>query len=114
MVPNKLSIYRFCSAVPDIDGIAYLTEAPPFRYVELADTRLHTVAGRDTWHGLAARYYPAHAKRELLAKVIADFQPVFVEDMSVEIDTGAVVHIPSSATIDDLILSERRRPEYEA
>lgn len=118
-IPHRRSIYRFCSGLYDTEGNLYLSDAPPFRYQELADTTEHTVVLGDTWHSIAARHYGGAIKdddlagAELLAKVIADFQPTWVEDMTVAPAVGTTVYVPSLITIETQVLSEARRAEYE-
>lgn len=119
-VPTRRSIYRFCSAIQDVNGTYYLTEAPPYRYdAELTDTIEHHVVAGDTWHSIAARHYSLVRGEdlsgpELLAKIVADFQPVYVDDPTVMPTPGSIVYVPGFDTLNTLILSEARRAEYEA
>lgn len=119
-VPHRRSIYRFTSALYDAEGLLYLSEAPPFRYVDLPDNIEHTVVRGDTWSSIAARHYGAiyrddHlAGAELIAKVIADFQPEWVEDMTILPVAGTRVYLPSLDTIETRIFNESRRAEYDA
>ena len=112
-VPDRFSIYRFCSAIRDAKGALYLTDAPPARFVDLPDNRRHTAVLGDTWADLAARHYGAFPDPELLWPVIADFQPEPVEDPTLALEPGKVIFIPSPRTVTELIFSESRRPEYE-
>lgn len=111
---NKFSRDAFCLAVPDANGVLFLTEREPFRYVDLDDNIEHIVTAGDTWTSLAAKYYSSLPSPELLYWAIADFQPGIILDPTIRIEPGTRLYIPSQRTLEEDILSESRRAITQA
>lgn len=113
-IPDQLSTFRFCSIIKDENGDSFFTDPVPFEYRELDDTIRHVATEADTYENLAARYYAGVPGKAQLWRVIAEFQPVIPLDATAIIAPGSVVYIPSRRTLFEDILSEKRRPDYEA
>lgn len=109
--PRLGSRYLFCVATANREGALELSDREPFRYRELADSRVHTIAAGDTlWH-LAGRCFAPLARAEGYWWAIADFQPEPIVDPTLELVLGATLVIPSVRTLTDLILADPiRRP----
>jgi hypothetical protein len=111
MPPRRFSRHTFTSAVLDDEGRLLLTEREPFRFRSLPDTRQHVVKEGDTLFSLAGRYFASLPRPAGLWWVIADFQPDPVHDPTIDLEPGRILFIPSVRTIQEEILSEKRREE---
>lgn len=109
MPPRINSRYTFTSAVTTEDDELVLYGEEPYRYRELADTRQHVVRQGETLFTLADRYFRGVERPAGLWWVIADFQPDPIHDPTLELTVGRVIAIPSLRTVQEEILSERRR-----
>lgn len=114
MPPNRWSRDRFCSAVADEDDCLYLTEREPYGYRELADNIAIKADAGDTLWTLAARYYAPIDRPSRFWWVIADFQPEPIHDPTLALAPGTALYIPSIRTLQEEILSEKRRAEHGA
>lgn len=111
MPPTPTSRTRLCSGIIDDDGDLVLTDPEPFLYRELPDNITHPVVQADTWQSIAYRYYGD----ALLYWVVVDFQPAGpVYDVTVALVPGERVVVPSLRTVQEDILSESRRQEFQA
>lgn len=111
MPPTPISRTRLCSGIVDDDGDLVLTDYEPFLYQDLADNITHVIAQADTWQSIAYRYYGD----ALLYWAVSDFQPAGpVYDTTVALVPGERVVLPSLRTVQEDILSESRRPEFQA
>ena len=105
----------FCDAVPDENGLVYLTEREPFAYVDRDDNIEHVAGQGDTWTSLAVQYFSMQAEPDSLWWVIADFQPGGgIVDPTIRISPGTRIYVPSQRTLEEEILSENRRAETKA
>ena len=114
--PGPFSVLRFCNVIADWHtGLQTLTDWAPFPYVDRDDTLLCTVQDGDTLFTLAARAYaplgPEVAPR--LAAVLAVFQPEPIDDMSIQLERGRVLYLPSLDVLETEIFSAARRADYE-
>lgn len=105
MPPLIRSRYERTYGLEDDNGLLYLTEREPFRYDKtLPGIRRHRVATGDTLQVLAYRYFPGLTISgglgpEHLWWVIADFQPVPIQDPTVDLEVGRVLYIPSVSVV---------------
>lgn len=117
MSTSKWSRHRFSTVHTDAAGRRWLSPRPRFLYRDLPDNRAHIVKQGDTLHRLAHRYFPGmgapaldgEARPALLFWVIADFQPEPIHDVTITLDLGRILVIPSVRTVQELILSESRK-----
>ena len=103
------SRYSFCLALTGADGRMLLTERTPYGYVNLPDTRTHSVVSSDTLFSLAAKYFAPLPRACGFFWVIADFQPDPILDPTLALDIGQLIYIPSTRVLTDVILGESRR-----
>lgn len=102
---------RLCSGIIDDDGDLVLTDPEPYLYRELADNITHAVVQSDTWQSIAYRYYGD----ALLWWAVADFQPSgAVYDPTVTLVPGERVVLPSLRVVQEDVLSESRRAEFQS
>jgi hypothetical protein len=119
MSVGRWSRHRFSTVQTDAAGRRWLSPRPRFRYLELPDNRAHVVKQGDTLHRLAHRYFPGMGPPALdgdprpanLFWVIADFQPEPIHDVTVVLDAGRVLVIPSVRTVQELVFSNARKRE---
>ncbi len=112
---TRFSRDLYCNAIIDANGRLYLTEREPFRYVDRDDNVEHIVTAGDTLNSLAARFYPGLPEPDMLAFVIADFQPgggIF--DPTIRLAPGSRIYIPSQRTLEEDVFSESRRSATKA
>lgn len=107
MPPTPTSRTRLCSGIIDDQGDLVLTDPEPFLYRELADNITHPIVQSDTWQSIAYRYYGD----ALLWWVVVDFQAVY--DPTITLVPGERVVLPSLRTVQEDILSESRRAEFQ-
>lgn len=85
-----------------------------FYFQKFSDTEEHTCKEGETLFQLASIYYrEAFPFAAMLYWIIADFQPVPIIDSTVVFQAAQVVYIPSIRTINLLIMSPTREPEFE-
>jgi nucleoid-associated protein YgaU len=104
-----LSRYTFTTAAPDAEADLVLYGEEPYRFRDLADNRRHLVKQGDTLHALASQFFAKLPRPAGLWWVIADFQPEPIHDPTRKLTPGRVLVIPSLRTVQEEILSERRR-----
>jgi len=104
-----LSRYTFTQAIRDADDRLVLYGEEPYRFRDLADNRRHLVKEGDTLFGLASLFFRGFPRPAGLWWVIADFQPEPIHDPTRRLAPGRVLVIPSMRTVQDEVLSERRR-----
>ena len=123
--PGLWSRYRLCDGLFDADGMLYLSMPEPFVYRELPDTLEYTVKEGDTLFTIASRAYETLKSAPGLIRkgvgnlywVIADFQPDprpdACFDPTLRLIAGTKLFVPSARVVQEQILSEARRIEYE-
>lgn len=105
MPPLIRSRYEKTYGLEDDNGLLYLTEREPFRYdKKLPGIRRHRVAQEDTLPVLAARYFrgltiSGGLGPEHLWWVIADFQPIPIQDPTIDLEVGRLLYVPSVAVV---------------
>jgi len=104
-----VSRHLHTEGVIDSAGRKWLTHREPYRYVEHADTTLHAVVQGDTLSSLADRYFAAEARAAGFWWAIADFQPQPIIDGTLQLEPGAVIHVPSLRVLRTVILADPRR-----
>ena len=109
MPPRQFSRHQFCQLVTDDLGRRVLTDRVPFRYADLSDNRRHLVNQGETLFTLAGKYFAGLPRAAGLWWVIADFQPTPIHDPTIALAPGTVVFVPSSRTVLETIMSEKRR-----
>ena len=106
MPPHVRSRYLATFGLRDSAGRTYLTERTPFRYdASLPGTRRHIVAQGDRLWNLAYRYFKPFPNAEHLWWAIAEFQPVPIQDPTLDLDEGRVLYIPSTRVLQERILA---------
>jgi len=111
MPPRRFSRHEFTQGVRDADGRLLLTDREPFRFRPLPDNRIHEVKEGETLFTIAGRFFRPRPRAAGLWWIIADFQPDPILDPTVPLEVGRKVFVPSLRTLDEEILSERRRRE---
>jgi hypothetical protein len=114
MPPRRFSRYEFTLGIRDDDARLFLTDREPFRFRSLPDNRLHEVKEGETIFTIAGRYFRPRSRAAGLWWIIADFQPDPIQDPTIPLDLGRRLFVPSLRTIDEEILSERRRREVQS
>jgi hypothetical protein len=101
------SRYAYSIGKIDNDGITYLTDPEPFPYDnKLPGTIKHVVADGETIWTIARKYYSSIKNAEHLWWVIADFQPVPLHDMTIDLTVGSILYIPSMRVLSEQILGK--------
>lgn len=112
MPPRRYSRHQFTIAFNDGgDEERSLSEREPFRYQHLNDNRQHTVAEGETLWSLAGHYFAGLPRPSSLWWIIADFQPVPIDDPTIALEVGSIIVVPSERTVVESIFSETRRNE---
>jgi len=111
MPPRRFSRYELTQGIRDDEGRLFLTDREPFRFRPLPDNRLHEVKEGESLFSLAGRFFRPRSRAAGLWWIIADFQPDPVQDPSVPLEVGRRLFVPSLRTVDEEILSEKRRRE---
>lgn len=109
MPPNFYSRHRFTQAYKDANDVLFLSDRVRFPYVNLADNRQHVVLEGDTLWALAAKFFGSFPRPAGLWWIIADFQPDPIHDPTIALTPGSVLVIPSTRTVQERILNERRK-----
>jgi len=105
MPPHARSRYLASFGLKDSSNNVFLTERSSFRYdASLSGTRRHVVAQGDTLWGLAYRFFRPFPNAEHLWWVIAEFQPVPIRDLTLDLDVGRTLYIPSLRVLQERIL----------
>ena len=107
MPPTSRSRFRLCSGVVDFDGDLILTDPEPYTAANADDESVVMTDG-DSLQRIAYRRY-GFAE---LWWVVADRAGIY--DPTISIAAGTVLTIPSSRTVNELILNESRRREFQA
>ena len=111
MPPRPFSRHMFSEGILDEDGRTFLTNRVPFRFKPYNDNILHVVREGDTLFNIAGRYYAEVERGAGLWWVIADFQPTPIHDPTLKLATSSVIIVPSVRTVQEAIMSEKRRRE---
>jgi hypothetical protein len=114
--PGRFSVHRYCNVITDFaTGLQTLSDWAPYPYEERSDTRLYTVQDGDSLYTIAARAYAVLGSdvAPRLAKVIAVFQPDPIDDITIGLERGRLLHIPSLDMVETEIFSAARRADYE-
>lgn len=107
MPPTGFSRHLLTISVARIeDGLEYLLDREPFRFVNRGDNKRVIAAGTDTWHSLAFQHLAPIANAADLWWLIADFQPEPVVDPTILPVPGSTVYIPSTEFVLSTIFSE--------
>lgn len=102
------SRYRFSSIEADAAGRRFRGPRLVFGFRELPDTALYIVSEGDSLRAIAAAAYAGHERPEQFYWVIADFQPEPIRDVTLPLEPGRKLYIPSGRALDEQILSNRR------
>lgn len=119
MPPRWPSRHSFCTGLyrdPQNNGynVLMLTDRIPYRYRQIEDTIVHKVIGGETIYQIAGYYYKGAFTRPAgLWWIIADFQPDPIFDPTIALKDGSLLYIPSIRTVNEFILNESRRLEYD-
>lgn len=111
MPPQVGSRYMFCTGYRR-DGEIFLGGREPFRYRPLIDNITHTLRAGESLFVLAGLYYAPLPRACGFWWVIADFQDPPIHDPTLTLEPGTQLIIPSLTTLENVILSERRRREH--
>jgi hypothetical protein len=109
MPPRRFSRHSFALGVQDGAERLHLTDRELFRFRKLDDNRTHTVAEGETLYSIAAAKFSNFPRPAGLFWVVADFQPIPIQDPTVMPEAGTVLIVPSERTVSDLIFNESRR-----
>jgi hypothetical protein len=109
MPPRINSRYTFTTAVTTDDDSVMLYGEEPYRYRNFNDNREHVVKQGDTLFTLAHIYFAGITRPAGLWWIIADFQPDPIHDPTQALEIGRLLIVPSVRTVQEEILSERRR-----
>lgn len=105
MPPHSRSRYLASYGIKDDDDRLYLTERTPFRFdARLKGTRRHIVAQGDRLWNLAYRYFKPLPNAEHYWWVIAEFQPVPIRDLTLDLAVGRTIYIPSVRVLQERVL----------
>lgn len=111
MPPRVNSRYTFCRAYTDESGARVLTDPVPYRFRPFSDNRFHTVTSEDSLFTLAAKYFKRYPRANGLYWIIADFQPDPIHDVTLRLEEGRLLVIPSDRTVQEEIFSNKRYEE---
>lgn len=112
MPPGPLSRHLLCVGVTRFsDGLSFLLDREPIRFVNRGDTKRITAQRGDTWYGLAAEYLKPIPNAEQLFWAICDFQPTPVIDPTVDPVPGAIIYVPSADFIIANYFTDSRRDQ---
>jgi hypothetical protein len=109
MPPGPNSRHLIAPMVTRVDdGLTFVLDREPFRFVPRPDNRRVVVEEGETWHNLAATHLQPISRAQDLWWVICDFQPTPVLDPTQQPIPGSVVFIPSPEFVQGTILSDSR------
>lgn len=116
---GKYSRYLFCESVVDDQNRVFLGDRKRFTYRERSDNRYHVVAEGDTLFVLASTYFNAVELQgepwwspAMLYWVIADFQPTPIFDVTLPLEIGRTIVIPSVRVFLEEIMDTNRTEEF--
>lgn len=113
MAVGIYSRYRWCEIYQDERGRRFFGPRPRFGYRDLPDNRLHVVRGGERlWH-VSQLAFPGHPRNGNLWWVIADFQPEPILDPTIILPDGQQLYVPSTRTLETLILASDRAKELQ-
>lgn len=112
MPPQRLSRHILTTGLTDEDNKVFLADRVPFRFVELADNRKHTVKEGDSIFNIAGRYFAPLSRPAGFFWVVADFQPDPIIDPTLKLQNQRTLFVPSIRTMVELILNEDRREDF--
>jgi hypothetical protein len=96
-----------------LNGEVILTERLPYYFKRFPDNIEHKVISGDTFQSIAYYYYNGTMAFDRSAAelfwVVADFQPVAVHDVTLALEPGTTVYVPSLRVLEQEILGERRQ-----
>ena len=110
---TNVSRHSFSSIYVDDDGRLFLEDRVPFRFRVYGDTVSHVVREGHTLFNLAGKYYRLIDRAAGLWWVIADFQPIPIQDPTIRLVPGSVLYVPSVRAVARVILSDQRLRESE-
>lgn len=111
MPPRRFSAYEFTQGIRDEDGRLFLAGREPFRFRSLSDNRVHQVKEGESLFSIAGRFFRPRPRAAGFWWIIADFQPDPIQDPTIPLEVGRRLFVPSLRTVDEEILSEKRRRE---
>lgn len=105
MPPHAQSRYLASYGIKDANSRLFLTARKPFRYdATLRGTRVHIAGEREhLWH-IAYQYFKPFPNAEHLWWVIAEFQPLPIRDLTLYLDKGRAIYVPSLRVLQERIL----------
>lgn len=105
MPPQNQSRYLAVFAQKDASGRMFLSERSRFAFdISLPGTRIHTVSQGESLHTIAWRYFSPLPDAEHLWWVIAEFQPVPIADLTLDLEIGRTLYIPATRVVQERIL----------
>ncbi len=113
MPPRNNSRYLFTSAqTREGEEKLFLSWRIPFRYIDLADNIPFEVREGDTLHRIASKVYSSLGELPLVSAanlwwVIADFQPIPIQDPTILLVPGQQLILPSARTVQERILQPK-------
>src|SRR5688572_12344109 len=114
MPPTLDSRHILASGVTRIeDGLTYLLDREPFRFVDRPDNRRIIAGVYDTWQSLANEWLKPIRNPAQRWWVLADFQPDPITDPTVPPVPGTLVYIPTPEFVLAEIDSRDRKAEAE-
>lgn len=112
MPPGPLSRHLLCVGVTRFsDGLSYLLDREPIRYVNRGDNKRVQAKRGDTWYSLAAEHLVPIPNAEQLFWVICDFQPDPILDPTIAPTPGTIYYIPSPDFVTANYFSDARRDQ---
>ena len=94
--------------------IRHLEQRLGFKVFERFGRRVTLTMEGESLFSLAGRFFRPRPRAAGLWWIIADFQPDPILDPSVPLDVGRSLFVPSLRTVDEEILSEKRRREVQS
>lgn len=98
------SRYRFSTLERDTAQRVFLGPRPHFGFRELADTIEYVCSEGDSLLAIAAATYRGTARAEQYWWAIADFQPEPIRDITIPLEAGRRLFIPSRRVLQEQIL----------
>lgn len=114
MPPGPLSRHLLCVGVTRFsDGLSYLLDREPVRFVNRSDTQRVQAKRGDTWYSLAGEHLIPIPNAEQLFWAVCDFQPTPILDPTIDPTPGSIVYIPSTEFILSNYFSDSRRDQEQ-